>query len=124
MKKAILDTSFILTCIKEKIDFIEELSLIGIEPILPNEVILELESFEKSKKKSHFKEDAKLALKIIEKSKFKEISIGKGHTDNRIVDYLNANKDVLLATMDKKLKERVKNSKIIVRGKKKLEIVN
>ena len=73
MKKVILDTNFILTALKYKIDFIERTTFLGMTPIIPIQVIDEIKSIIKSKKKGKFKEHAELALKILEKKKLKTL---------------------------------------------------
>ena len=116
MKQAILDTNFILTCAKQKIDFFEELYLMGISIIIPKEVIREIEKF-KGKKA-----EADIALKILEKNKFDLIEIGKGHVDKKIIGYAKENPEVLVATLDKEMQDKISNKKIIIREKKRLEI--
>ena len=108
--KIILDTSFILTCLKQKIDFFEE--LVGEEILIPIQVINEIKRF-----------DNKLALRLLEKNKFQKIDLGKGHTDKRIIKLAKENPNVIVATLDKEIKNKTKNQKLIIRGKKKLEIV-
>lgn len=115
MKQAILDTNFILTCIKQKIDFFEELKLLGIKPIIPKQVIRELQGLKKP--------EVELSIKILNKNKFKEIDIGKGHVDNRIMNYLKEHEDTFIATLDREIKKRTINSKIIIKEKKRLEII-
>ena len=123
MKQTLLDTSFILSCINEKLDFFEELFLMGIQIIIPNLVIQEIKKIIKSEKKMKTKNNAKLALKIIQKNKFKKITLEKKHTDNALVEFLNKNKKIILATTDKELKKRVTNEILVIRGKKKLKIL-
>jgi len=115
MKKVILDTSFIISCVKQKIDFFEEISLMGMKILIPKEVIEEIEKLNNS--------DSKLSLKILGKDRFEKISIGKGHVDNRIVKFARENEGIIVATLDKEIKKRVKNNKLIIRGRKKLEVV-
>ena len=112
MKSALLDTNFILTCIKQKIDFFEELRFMGFEIIIPNGVIDELKKLKQTS-----------ALKLLEKNNFKEIILVGKNTDNSIINYANKNPDILIATLDKQLSDKLKNGKIIIRGKKKLEII-
>jgi len=123
MKTAILDTNFILSSIREKIDFFEDLYLRGIEVVIPEEVILEIEKIKDSKKKLRFKEEAKFAMKVLDGGNFKKIKIGKGRVDKRLIEYATSHPYVLIATLDKEIKEKIKNHKIVIRGKKKLEIV-
>ena len=71
----------------------------------------------------HFREDARLVLKILEKNSFKKVIVGGKYPDAGIVRYLKQNPKIYLATMDKELKRKVKNLKIALRARKKLEIV-
>ena len=123
MKKAILDTSFILTCVKQKIDFLDEIKFMGIKVLIPEEVLDEVRKIINSGKKLHFKEDAKLALKILNKNKFKKIKLGTANVDKGLVDFAKKNKDVIVATLDRELKKKIKKPKLVIRGKKKLEII-
>lgn len=117
MKKAILDTNFILSCIRNKLDFFEEINLMGIQIIIPKEIISEIERFKDKKT------EAQIALKILGKNKFKKIGLGKGHVDRKIINYAKENPNLIIATLDKEIKEKTKNQKLIIRGNKKLEIV-
>lgn len=123
MKKAILDTNFILTCVKQKIDFLDEIKFMGIKVLIPEEVLDEVRKIMNSKKKLHFREDAKLALKILNKNGFKKIKLGTAHVDKGLVNFAEKNKDVIVATLDKELKKKIKKPKLVIRGKKKLEII-
>ena len=121
--EVILDTNFILTCIKEKIDFLdaEEFG----ELVLPLQVIEELEKL-KEKGKSRESENANLAVQIISKNKmkFKIIKLENEFVDAGIKKYAE-NKRVIVATLDKKLKKDLKgNSKLLaIKSRKKLELV-
>lgn len=123
MKKVILDTSFILDALRNKIDFLEEIKFLGLTPLIPKQVLDELKSIVKSKKKLRFKDEAKLALRLLKKSNIKNIDIKKSYVDEGIMDYAEKHKDVIIATMDYNLKKKIKNQKLVVRAGKKLEIV-
>jgi rRNA-processing protein FCF1 len=116
MGKVILDTSFILTCIKQKIDFFEQLELEGFEFLIPKQVFAELKGLSKSKP------NAKLALKIIEKNNFKEMDLNTKNTDEGIIKFARKNPEIYIATIDARIKTRTRNRKIFIRGKKRLEI--
>jgi len=120
MKKILLDSNFILTCVKQKIDFFED--LMEFKLIIPREIIREIEGVAKSKQKLRFRDDAKLALIILGKNKFQEIKIGKGHVDKRIKEYADKNPNLLVATLDKELKENLNNSKVVIREKSRIEV--
>lgn len=122
-KQVILDTSFILTAIRSKIDFLEEITFQGFNPVVPKQVIDELTKITESKKKLKFKDEAKLALMLLNRSKIKKIDIKNSYVDKGLIDYAKKHKRVIIATMDSELKKKIKNQKLVVRAKKKLEII-
>ncbi len=112
MKFTLLDTNFILTCIKQKIDFFEELKFMGFEIIIPDKVIDELKKLKQTS-----------ILKLLEKNNLRKIVLTGKNVDNAIINYVNKNPDIFVATLDKELQRKLKNRKIIIRGKKKLDII-
>ncbi len=124
MKEAILDTSFILTCVRNKVDFFEKFELLGIKPLIPNQVLREIERITKSNKKQHFRDDAKISLEILKKENWKEINLKQNSVDKGIKKFSDLNKDVLVATLDEELRNKISNQKIIIRKGKNLEIIN
>ena len=127
MKKVIIDTNFILSCVKQKIDFFEDIMLMGFQILIPKQVINELKIILKSKKKLHFREDAMLSLKILEKNKkfYRGIDVSKygRNTDKGIKNFSDKNKEIIIATLDRELKKKTKNQKMVIRGKKRLEVI-
>ena len=122
MKQAILDTNFILTCVKQKIDFFKEIPEKGIEILIPKQVIEEIKRVANSTKKFRFRDDARLAQVILEKNKFKEIDIRGKYVDRGLIKYATEHPRLIVATLDKEIKDKLRNSKLIIRGKKKLEL--
>jgi len=112
--KALLDTSFILSAIRNKIDFIDEAQSLGLQVIVPKQVIVELQGIAKSKS------EAELALKILKK--VKTIDLKTKNTDAGIIKY-SKNHKIVIATLDKDIKKKTKNQKLVIRGKSKLEIL-
>jgi len=84
----------------------------GIQIIIPEEVIKELK---KLKKES--------ALRLLENSKFKTISLKGKNVDNAIINFARQNPEITIATLDKDIRRKIKNRKMIIRNKKKLEII-
>jgi len=123
MKKVVLDTNFILTCVKQKIDFLDEIKFMGIEILIPEEVLEEIKEIMRFGKRLYFRENAKLALKILNKNEFKKIKLGTADVDKGLVNFAAKNKDVIVATLDRELKKKIKKPKLVIRGKKKLEII-
>jgi rRNA-processing protein FCF1 len=115
MKQVLLDTSFIISSVRNKIDFFEELMEYKI--IIPKQVLVELEGISKSKT------EARIALKILEKNKFSKINLDSKNTDKAIILYAEKNPRMIIATLDKEIKSSIKNMKLVIRGKKKLAFV-
>jgi rRNA-processing protein FCF1 len=114
MKQVLLDTNFIITCMKHKIDFFEEIPLIGIPIIIPQEVIGELQKL---------KQEQALRLLKKEEDKFSKISLQGKNVDNAIINFANKNPETIIATLDREIKTKIKNRKMIIRDKSKLEII-
>ena len=129
MKQVLLDTSFILSCMRHKIDFIRDLTLEGMEILVPKEVIEEIKKIQSSRKKDKDKKKAKICLRYLEKNQYKEIILNSDKKPGFIVDkgimqYAMNNPEVIIATLDKNIKKSISNQKLIITRKKRLEIVN
>ena len=122
MKEVILDTSFILSAVKEKIDFFEDFKMQGFKPLIPKQVINELQGLLKSKKLRE-RESSKLALKLIKSNYYKKIDLKTKSVDFGILKFSKANPHVIVATLDREIKHLTKNQKMVIRGKNKLEVV-
>ena len=117
-KIVLLDTNFILTCLKQKIDFVEEIYFRGFKILIPKQVIEELKILEKRRYNY-----AGFALKLIKEKKFKKVDLKDKKTDRAILKFATNNKSAIIATLDKELKENIENRKMVIRSKKKLEII-
>lgn len=112
MRKILLDTNFIITCMKNKIDFYEELCMEGYEIVIPDEVLDEIENL-----------GYKDVLDFLKRKKFKKIKLDVKNVDNGIVKYAKENPDVVIATLDREIKGKIRNRKMVIRGKNKLEVI-
>ena len=127
--RILLDTNFIITCIKENIYFdslADEMFSEEIRWIIPQDVLNELGSIKDTPGvKTEDKEAAKLSFEILKHLKHELVEFpGKNpNVDIKIVNYLLDNEGVILATMDKDLKSRVKNKVLSVRAGKKLGLI-
>lgn len=125
----LLDTNFILTCVRQKIDFAnlaEQLISEPIEWLVPQDVLNELGNLkDRVGIKTNDKVAARLSFEILQKLKPKiiELSTKNPNVDIKIVNYI-LNKPIVLATLDKNLKSRVNNQILTIRGKKSLEIIS
>lgn len=124
--KILLDSNFVLSCMKKKIDFIEmadDLFDELIEWLVLDSVQYELEGLVKRKGvRVRDREAAKIGLKyLVDKIKLIELN-KQGHVDDLIVDYCNEN-DVVLATLDRNLKQRVRCKILTISDDKSLKLV-
>jgi len=123
--EVILDTSFILTCLKERIDFLqaEEFGKL----VLPRQVLSEIDKLRREGKRKE-KELSSLALDIIQANtkKFEIIELNKKYVDSGIREYVreNSKKKLIVATLDKNLKKELRGKAgiLTIRARKKLEL--
>jgi len=112
MKKVILDTSFILTAIRQKIDFFERLQHEGFQILIPTQAIDELRGL-----------GAQLALNILEKHNFELIKLPGKDADTAIITFAKKNPLAVIATLDRGLQKKIKNRKMVIRQMRKIEII-
>ena len=126
--KILLDTNFILTCVKQKIGFsnlANEIIDKKIEWLVPQDILNELETLKnRTKIKIQDKNAAKLSLEILQtlNSKIIQLPDKNPNIDIKIANYI-ANKNIVLATLDKNLKSRVNNKILTIRGKNTLKLI-
>ena len=114
MKTIILDTNFLIDCVKYKIDLFTEINRIcsfDYKLAVLSSTILELERLKPT--------SLNLIKKFIEKM---EVIRSEGYVDKILIDL--SNKDIIIATHDQELKRRLKGPVIIIRQKKYLELKN
>ena len=111
-----LDTNFLVYCAKQKLDFTREIERIFPKSrlFLLSQVRDELRSLQKTEK-GRSKETVELALQIVDnlnsKGAISEKKIESDSADDALAGFDNVNS--IIATMDKELKERFKNAKIL-----------
>jgi len=125
--KIIIDTNFILSCVKQKIDLLSQLDELFpfSEIVVPFSVIDELKNLRKSRRiKIKEREAADVSLQLIIKKKPKLENLGD-NVDNSIVDYALKNKDIVVASLDRGIINRLKNKVklVTIRNKKRVALV-
>lgn len=112
--KVILDTNFILTCIKERIDFLSQLEEQGFTILIPREVLQEMKDIRY--KVSHDKRIAiDVAIKIFEDKRVKHISLGSRSVDDGLI---KAGKEGhYIATLDRAIKREIPNGVVLFKSK-------
>ena len=69
------------------------------------------------------KQEAKLALVILENQNFKRVDLYDKNVDNGIIKIANKNENYIVATLDRAIKNKTKNPNLVIRGEKELEII-
>jgi len=122
MKYAVLDTNFILSCVRKKIDFFTDIPLMGMKIIIPLQVIDEIRKFSRQGR-GNIKQEAKLALVILENQEFKRVDLYNKNVDNGLIRLAEKNTNYIIATLDKQIKNKTKNPNLVIRGEKELEVI-
>src|SRR3989344_938855 len=114
--EVVLDSSFILSCIKRRIDFIEELEKEGFRIHVPLSVFQELKDLKKSDKIGREgRANADIAMKMLENKKIKKIRIGGRTVDEGLIR--KGKEGVFIATLDREVKRNVPNRVVISNSK-------
>lgn len=117
--EVLLDTNFIISCVKKKIDFISELEEFGFKIIIPREVLQELKDL-----RLNVSHDERMAIDIgtgiLEKSKAKKIKIGGQKVDDSLIEY--GKNGAYIASLDAYIKRSVPNKVTINAAGNKLQI--
>ncbi|MEM4259562.1 MAG: hypothetical protein QXS38_02265 [Candidatus Pacearchaeota archaeon] len=117
--EVLLDTNFIISCIKKKIDFIEELESMGFRVLLPKEVFEEIKDLEKNSNSTD-RAAVRVALELFAKRKLDSVNLGKKPVDAGLVDF--GKKGAYIATLDSVIKRQVPNKIVISEAGNKLII--
>lgn len=108
--EAVLDTNFIVSCIKNGIDFFSHLEEAGFKVAIAKEVVEELKDL-RHKVKHDDRIAVDLALDLLEKRDFKKIRLGKGKVDDRLIHL--GKEGAYIATLDSYIKRSVPNTVVI-----------
>lgn len=122
MIKVILDTNFIIYCTENKLDYAAEIDNMmneGYELVVPSQVVEEIEELGRSAKKFSDRTASFLALKILRSNNVKVIQTSAKYADEAIISMMRIGD--IVATLDQELRNKLKNSRVIViQGTKKL----
>jgi len=121
MKYVVLDTNFILSCVRKKIDFFHEIKFLGLNIIIPIQVVAELENLSETGNLK-LRDEAKFSLMLLKKNSFEKVDLKIKNVDNGIVKLAKEHEDYIIATLDKGIQSKIKNQKLIIRGEKELEV--
>jgi rRNA-processing protein FCF1 len=121
--EVVLDTNFILSCIRKRIDFLEELNKLGFSKVfVPREVLQEMKDLRKN---SSLNQDDRIAIDVAQKmlsdKKFKKGKVGGKTVDEGLI--AKGREGVFIATLDRAVKREVPNKIVIESAKNSLSVV-
>jgi len=123
--KVLLDTNFVISCIRKNIDFISQLESLGFNVVLPLEVLQELKDLRKNPGENRADRAAiDIAFELFEKRKVKKMSLGSLKSKQKLDEKLiHKGKDgYYIATLDNEIKRSVPNKIIILNAKNEVGI--
>lgn len=112
----LLDSSFIISCVRERIDFLSQLEEQGFRIQVPREVLQEMKDLKMKSKTSRDDRIAiDVALKMIEERKVKKTSFGEGKVDDMLIQ--RGNEGYYIATLDAGIKNKIPGKVVIFSSK-------
>ncbi|MBX4212431.1 hypothetical protein KW787_03195 [Candidatus Pacearchaeota archaeon] len=112
--EVLLDSSFIISCMRKNIDFINDLKDQGFTPILPREVMEELKDLRLNV--PHDERTAiDLAFQLFESRKIKKMKLGGTSVDEGLI--AKGKQGIYIATLDRAVKRAVPNKIVISEAK-------
>ena len=117
--EVLLDSNFIITCVKNKIDFIDELRMLGFRVLVAREVIEELKDL-----RLQVTHDSRvaidLAIVILLSKGLEKVRLGKQKVDEGLI--AKGKKGAYIATLDVAIKRLVPNRVTISAAKNSLQV--
>jgi rRNA-processing protein FCF1 len=108
--EAFLDSSFIISCMKKKIDFLSQLEEQGFRIVLPREVFQELKDL-RLKVKHDERSAIDAAFDLFALRKVKKATLGHRVVDQGLI--AKGRQGAYIATLDKEIKREVHNRVVI-----------
>ena len=118
--EVVLDSSFIVSCIKHKIDFVSELEGMGFKVLLPKEVFEEIKDL-RFNSDDATKMAVEVALEMFTKRKVKSVTLGDVTVDMGLIEF--GKRGAYVATLDGVIKRQVPNKVVISESGNKLLVV-
>ena len=117
--EVLLDTSFIVSCVKQQIDFVEQLRSQGFSVVVPREVLQELKDLAaRDGVRREDKVAVDVALSVLEKEKVKKMRLRSGKLDDGLVK--KGQEGIWIASLDKEIKMSVAKKIVIFSASKKV----
>lgn len=119
--QVILDSSFIISCVRDGIDFVNQLKDQGFVAVVPREVLQEMKDLRISNRSS--REDRlaiDVALEMIEKNKVKKTTLGEGKIDDFLIK--KGQEGSFIATLDNGIKKKIMKKIVIFKAQNRVGV--
>ena len=94
----------------------------GMKILIPLQVLDEIRKFSRQGR-GQLKQEAKLALVILENQEFNRIDLYDKNVDNGLIKLAEKNRNYIIGTLDRQIKNKTKNPNLVIRGEKELEVI-
>ena len=118
--EVILDTNFIISCVKRRIDFLGELEGLGFKVKIPREVLQEMKDLKKGNTSHEERTAIDIAFRMFEEKDVKKIKIGGRGVDYGLVK--KGSDGTYIATLDREIKHKIANRVVIDSAKNCLKV--
>lgn len=108
--EVLLDSNFIISCLKRNIDFIDDLEGKGFKVLLPREILQELKDLRLNSKHDD-RVAIDLALELFERRKVKKMGLGNDSVDSCLIK--KGKEGYYIATLDNAIKRIIPNKVFI-----------
>lgn len=115
--EVILDTNFVVSCVKKKIDFLNELEGMGFKVLLPKEVFEEIKDLRQDSSLAD-RTAANVAIEMFAKRKIKNVTLGDKQVDEGLIEF--GKRGAYIASLDAVIKRSVPNRVVISEAENKI----
>lgn len=115
--EVLLDSSFIVSCLKKHIDFIEQLEAQGFTVKVPHEVFEELRDL-RLKSRRVERDAIDIALALFESRGVKKMKLGKRRVDEGLIE--KGKQGIYIATLDREIKRAIPNAVVLFDAEKRV----
>src|SRR3989344_1707672 len=109
--EVILDTNFVISCVKRRIDFLGELEEMGFKVKIPREVLQEMKDLKKGNTSHEERTAIDIVFRMFEEKDVKKIKIGGRGVDYGLVK--KGSDGTYIATLDREIKHKIANRVVI-----------
>ncbi|MBS3081616.1 hypothetical protein J4416_01595 [Candidatus Pacearchaeota archaeon] len=119
--QVLLDSSFIISCVRERIDFLSQLEDQGFTPVVPREILQEMKDLGISNRSSREDRIAiNVAIEMIERKGVKKTTLGNGKIDDFLIH--RGKKGIFIATLDKGIKRNIPKKIVIFKAQNRVGV--